>query len=63
MGDTDEDVVISGSALHKHLVQSGFSDVEISRAQNNTDELSLAHELNGACGELTKNVNNSSMKK
>ena len=48
MCDLDEDVVIEGSELHKHLVNSGFEDLEIVAKDNGCKtELSLADELEG----------------
>ena len=46
MDDLDEDVVLEGSALHEHLVASGFTDIEV-QGNNHCKQGSLAAELIG----------------
>ena len=50
MCDSDEDVVLAGSALHNHLVINGHTDIEKEKRKQST----LSYEqdvLNGTCCE------------
>ena len=51
MDDFDEDVVLEGSALHEHLVSSGYTDMEVQEKEKFTPA-SFAAELEGANGDL-----------
>ena len=50
MGDSDEDVVLEGSALHHHLVSSGYTDMVVQEKEK-CQQPSLAAELEGLPGD------------
>ena len=50
MGDSDEDVVLEGSALHHHLVSSGYTDMVV-QEKGKCQQPSLAAELEGLSGD------------
>ena len=52
MDDLDEDVVLEGSALHEHLVNSGYTDMEV-QGKETYKEGSLAAELIGVMDDLS----------
>ena len=54
MGDSDEDVVLEGSALHHHLVSSGYTDMVV-QEKGKCQHPSLAAELEGLPGDLHEN--------
>ena len=65
MCDSDEDVVLVGSALHQHLVSSGYMDMEVQEKEKDKGT-SIAAELdgvNGVCGENGNEQPVNSMKK
>ena len=67
MSDSDEDVVLAGSALHHHLVSSGYTDIEVhEKEREKTKQPTLADELhnfNGVCCENGNDQPDTSMKK
>ena len=54
MGDSDEDVVLEGSALHHHLVSSGYTDMVV-QEKGKCQQPSLAAELEGLPGDSHEN--------
>ena len=51
MGDSDEDVVLEGSALHHHLVSSGYTEMVV-QEKGTCQQPSLAAELERPPGDL-----------
>ena len=67
MCDSDEDVVLAGSALHNHLVINGHTDIEVpEKKKEKRKQPTLSNELdvlNGKCSDNGNGQLDSSIRK